>query len=108
MTKSETIRKRNIELNQRVEELEQQIADMYDEDKARVELAETLIAQLHETKDEYERVLEILESQKIEYDKLIAETKELKTQMKKDMWQMVRYLLFNKIKKIFQRKHRDI
>ena len=36
MTKSETIRKRNIELNQRVEELEQQIADMHDEDKTRV------------------------------------------------------------------------
>lgn len=108
MTKSETIRKRNIELNQRVEELEQQIADMHNEDKARIELAETLITQLHETKDEYERVLEIIDSQRIEYDKLIAETKELKTQMKKDMWQMVRYLLFNKIKKIFQRKHRDI
>lgn len=103
MKKIDVLRQRNIQLSEQVRDLEQQLNDIKNEDKHKVERADMLVELLHETQDEYSRILNILYKQQEEYDSIISQAKEMKFIIKQDLWQMVRYLLFNKIKRIFHK-----
>lgn len=103
MKHNDILRKRNIELSQKVEELEKEIEDIQNNNKENVDIVYELMNEFHWCVKEYEKSLEILDKQKERYEKLMEEMIDLKSQMRKGMWDMVRYLLFNHIKTFFNK-----
>ena len=108
MKQNDILRKRNMELSQKVEELQQEIKNIQDNNKENVDLVYSLMDEFHWCVKEYQKSLDILDKQKERYENLMEEMIDLKGQMRKSMWEMVRYLLFNHIKvflnKLFQKE----